>query len=418
MKPTFLKPTLNDAIDLDSKDEIANLKAQFEIPAGKIYLDGNSLGPLSISAKQAARDVVENQWGNDLISSWNKHSWIDLPIVTGEKIAKLIGADPGQLICCDSISINLFKILHCALQLNPNRRIILSQQENFPTDLYVAEGLQRLLGEDKCQLLTVCDADIDDNLTEEIAVLLLTHVNFRNGKMHDIERITRAAHKRGIIVIWDLAHSAGVLPLSLDKWQVDFAVGCGYKYLNGGPGAPAFIYAARRHQNCTQQALQGWMGHVAPFEFSKTYSPGQGMIQFLSGTPPVISMSVLNAALKIFEQVSIEQLRKKAIGLMNLFQELKDASTELDELVLISPSDINQRGSQLAYSHPQAYGICQNLIAQNVIADFRSPDVLRLGFSPLFLSFQDIHRSVTELCTIMATKSYTAEIYVAKQKVT
>jgi kynureninase len=413
-----LKPTLIDAITQDNADEIAHLKNQFEIPAGKIYLDGNSLGPVSISAKHAALEVVQQQWGNDLISSWNKHSWIDLPINTGEKIAKLVGAEPGQLICCDSISVNLFKILHCALQLNPKRSLVLSQEDNFPTDLYVAQGLQRILGVEHCSLLTTSDTDIENQLTEKVAVLLLTHVNFRSGKTYDIEKVTRAAHAKGIIVIWDLAHSVGVLPLALDEWQVDFAVGCGYKYLNGGPGAPAFIYAADRHQNSFLQPLQGWMGHMAPFDFSKKYSPSQGMTQFLSGTPPVISMSVLNSALDIFDHVSIGQIRHKAIALMNFFNELKQASPELDELQLISPKSANDRGSQLAYSHPDAYSICQNLIARNVIADFRRPDVLRLGFSPLFLSFQNIYTSVTELSSILKSKSYRAQQFTAKQKVT
>lgn len=413
-----MKSTLIDAIAHDNADGIAHLKEQFEIPAGKIYLDGNSLGPVSISAKKAALDVVEQQWGNDLISSWNKHSWIDLPINTGEKIAKLVGAAPGQLICCDSISINLFKILHSALQLNPDRRVILSQDDNFPTDLYVAEGLQKILGIQQCELVSVADTDIENQLTGQVAVLLLTHVNFRNGKTHNIEKITRAAHAKGIIVVWDLAHSVGVLPLSLDDWNVDFAVGCGYKYLNGGPGAPAFIYAADRHQNSFQQPLQGWMGHMAPFDFSKHYCAGQGMTQFLSGTPPVISMSVLNASLDVFDHVSIAEIRHKAIALMSFFQELKQASPELNELQLISPENSNERGSQLAYSHPDAYGICQNLIDNNVIADFRMPDVLRLGFSPLFLSFQDIHTAITELNLIMTSKSYLAAQFTAKQKVT
>ena len=413
-----MKSTLIDAIAHDNADRIAHLKEQFEIPTGKIYLDGNSLGPVSISAKKAALDVVEQQWGNDLISSWNKHSWIDLPITTGEKIAKLVGAAPGQIICCDSISINLFKILHSALQLNPNRQIILSQDDNFPTDLYVTEGLQQILGIQQCELVSVADTDIENQLTVQVAVLLLTHVNFRNGKTHDIEKITRAAHAKGIIVVWDLAHSVGVLPLSLDDWNVDFAVGCGYKYLNGGPGAPAFIYAADRHQNSFQQPLQGWMGHMAPFDFSKHYCAGQGMTQFLSGTPPVISMSVLNASLDVFDHVSITEIRHKAIALMRFFQELKQASPELNELQLISPENANERGSQLAYSHPDAHGICQNLIDNNVIADFRMPDVLRLGFSPLFLSFQDIHTAITELNLIMTSKSYLAVQFTAKQKVT
>ncbi|MFK7865549.1 MAG: kynureninase [Pseudohongiellaceae bacterium] len=413
-----MKSLLNQAQALDKKDTLAHVKNLFSLPADTVYLDGNSLGPLLKTVQQTVLRVVKNQWGEDLIASWNRHNWIDLPVETGEKIAPLLGAEKEQVICCDSVSINLFKVLACALQLNPGRKLLLSQEENFPTDLYAAEGLQNLLGQEHCQLITAREDELELALSDDVAVLLLTHVNFRTGKLHDIKRLTHAAHQLGIIVVWDLAHSAGVLPLSLDDWRVDFAVGCGYKYLNGGPGAPAFIYAAKRHQEKITQPLQGWMGHSAPFDFSQKYLAADGMAQFLSGTPQIISMSALHEALNLFDDLAISDIREKGIQLMNFFEFAKAKFPLLDQLTLLSPSEPALRGSQLAYAHPEAFSICQNLIASNVIADFRKPNVLRLGFSPLVLSFEDIFRCVTELNSILESKSYLSSIYSKKQKVT
>lgn len=407
-----------EAAELDKADQLAPFKKLFKLPANTVYLDGNSLGPLLKSTQTTVSRVIEQQWGNELVSSWNSNGWIDLPSTTGAKIASLIGAERGQVICCDSISINLFKVLHSALQLNPDRHLILSQTGNFPTDLYAAQGLQQLLGENRCKLVTTSEDNIESALSTDVAVLLLTQVDFRTGKLHDIEKITRTAHAQGTVVVWDLAHSTGVLPLYLDDWKVDFAVGCGYKYLNGGPGAPAFIYAAKRHHSKFTQPLQGWMGHMAPFDFSEEYAAGKGMQQFLTGTPQIISMSALSDALDLFENVSIADVRNKSIQLTKFFDDCKTKTVQLDELQLISPINPAQRGSQLAYSHPFAFNICQNLIALGVIADFRSPDVLRLGFSPLFLSFADIEQSLSTLCSIIESKSYLDERFSAKQKVT
>ncbi len=412
----------NDAQALDKSDEIAHLIEMFEIPSGIIYLDGNSLGPLPISAKKAARDVVEKQWGEDLITSWNKHAWIDLPTIVGTKIAKLIGAKEGQVICCDSISVNLFKLLASALSLNSSKRnIVLSQQDNFPTDLYMVEGLQQFLGEQRCQLLS-CDAqDIEAQLEargHEISVLMLTHVNFRSGFIHDMQTLTKLAHEKGVLVLWDLAHSAGAVPLELDECEVDFAVGCGYKYLNGGPGAPAFVYAAEKHIPHISQPLTGWMGHANPFTFDPNYKADPGIKKFLSGTPSVISMSVLNAALDIFENVNMQQIREKSVAMTNFFQRLMAQSSSLKELKLASPETPVNRGSQLAYTHPQAYALCQALIAQGVIADFRAPDVLRFGFSPSFLSFELLFDSVEKLKVIMQTEQYKLPEFNQKQAVT
>jgi kynureninase len=416
--------TLNKshASALDKHDPIAHLIKQFEIPANITYLDGNSLGPLPISAKKAAIDVVERQWGEDLITSWNKHAWIDLPTTVGDKIAPLIGAEKGQVVCCDSISVNLFKLLACALQLNGSKRnIVLSQQDNFPTDLYMVEGLQQMLGAKQCSLLT-CDADeLEKVIVEkgsEISVLMLTHVNFRSGKIHDMQKLTHLAHEQGILLIWDLAHSAGAVPVELDDCQVDFAVGCGYKYLNGGPGAPAFIYAAKRHITKLKQPLTGWMGHANPFTFDPSYSPDIGIKKFLSGTPSVISMAVLSAALDLFEHVNMTQIREKSVAMTRFYQQLIAQAPSLSDLVMASPNNASIRGSQLAYRHPNAYALCQALIAHGVIADFRAPDILRFGFSPSFLSFEQLYDSVEKLKVIVESEQYKEPEFNRKNAVT
>jgi len=410
------------ALELDKHDPIAHLIAHFEIPAKTIYLDGNSLGPLPINAKKAAIDVVETQWGQDLITSWNKHAWIDLPATVGDKIAPLIGAEKGQVICCDSISVNLFKLLASALQLSPpERTIVLSQQDNFPTDLYMVEGLQQMLGTQQCALLT-CDADELEAMLQarghEISVLMLTHVNFRSGRVHDMQKLTQLAHEQGVLVIWDLAHSVGAVLVELDNCKVDFALGCGYKYLNGGPGAPAFIYAAKRHIPHLKQPLTGWMGHANPFTFDPNYAPDVGIKKFLSGTPSVIAMAVLSAALDLFEQVTMSQIREKSVAMTHFYQRLVEQSQTLSDLVMASPTASENRGSQLAYRHPQAYALCQALIFHGVIADFRAPDILRFGFSPSFLSFEQLFDSVEKLKAIIESEQYKLPEFNRKQAVT
>ena len=390
----------------------------FDIPRDQVYLDGNSLGCLSLAAKQRAREVVEQQWGQDLIKSWNLHQWIDLPVRAGEKIARLIGAAPGQTICCDSISVNLFKLLSAALAMRADRRVVLSPRGNFPTDLYMVQGLARQLGDERCSLRLVADEDIASALADDVAVVLLSHVNFRSGALYDMHEITAKAQAKGILVIWDLAHSAGVVPVQLDACSVDFAVGCGYKYQNGGPGAPAFLYVAERDQTLARQPLSGWMGHMAPFEFENEYQPAPGVAGFLSGTPPVISLSILDAALDVFADVDVAQLRRKSLALAGVFMQGVEQSSPLRELRLCSPVDEAQRGAQLAYRHPQAFAICQALIAHGVIADFRAPDILRVGFSPLFLRFTDIGRSVDVLCRIMQEQLWRDPVYNVRHKVT
>ncbi len=415
MSASNIRDTL---VQMDRQDPLAGKFSDFELPASQVYLDGNSLGCLPVSAKQRAREVVEQQWGQDLIKSWNLHQWIDLPLSAGEKIARLIGAAPGQTICCDSISVNLFKLLSAALMMRPGRHVVVSQQGNFPTDLYMVQGLGSLLGADKCSLRLVADDGIEAAMTGDVAVLVLSHVNFRSGALYDMKALTAQAHARGILVIWDLAHSAGVVPVALDACKVDFAVGCGYKYLNGGPGAPAFLYVAERHQSQVRQPLTGWMGHQAPFEFDNDYRAAPGVAGFLSGTPPVVSLSILDAALDAFAGVDVAQLRRKSLALASVFKQGVEQAPALSALVLISPADETLRGAQLAYRHPHAFAICQALIAHGVIADFRAPDILRVGFSPLYLRFVDIGRSVEVLNQIMLDDVWRDPVYAVRHKVT
>jgi kynureninase len=397
---------LEQIIALDKADPLAKKRHEFDLPNNTIYLDGNSLGALPISVKSRVTEVVSQQWGNDLIKSWNNHNWIDLPIKVGEKIATLIGAEKGQVICCDSISVNLFKLLCSALKLNSDRTVVLSTKDNFPTDLYMVQGVSELLGPDLCQLEMVEEQDIEQSLTGSVAVLLLTQVNFRTGKLLDMAKLTQLAHDKGILVIWDLAHSAGALPVELDKCNADFAVGCGYKYLNGGPGAPAFLYVAKRHQIAVKQPLLGWMGHARPFAFDPQFLAADNINQFQCGTPSVLAMSALDAALDVWQDVNMQQIRNKSEALANVFLELIRKYDSLSDFALCSPDNAEQRGSQLAFSHPHAYAICQALIEKCVIADFRAPSILRFGFTPLYTSFEDVWQAVTTLAVIVESELY------------
>lgn len=438
---TGLATTLLDMAEkLNQEDPLASLLDEFLLPDELIYLDGNSLGPLSKRAKVRALEVVEQQWGNGLIGSWNSYDWINLPKTVGNKIARLTGADPDSVICCDSISVNLFKLLSAGLLLsnqkspnsetsNPSRSIVLSQKDNFPTDLYMVQGLQQLMNSvshTPCELMTVASDKIVDAIEQHgqrIAVLMLTHVNFRNGDIHDMQSLTSLAHEKGILVLWDLAHSAGVLPVKLDECDVDFAVGCTYKYLNGGPGAPGFAYVAPRLLGQLSQPLSGWMGHKSPFDFAHDYQKSEGIEQLLCGTPSIISMSILDAALDIFDEVNIFDLRDKSVALNGFFQSCVEQLTASfpasdDPLTLACNVDASMRGSQISYRHKQAYAICQALINEGVISDFRAPDILRIGFSPLFLSFTDMLKAAQILTKIMHTKLYTQPQFHIKNAVT
>jgi kynureninase len=314
--------------------------------------------------------------------------------------------------------VNLFKLLACALALNSNRTVILSQQDNFPTDLYMAQGLERLLGEQRCRLKQVSSANLESELDDTVAVLMLTQVNFRTGDLHDMQRMTELAQQKGILVIWDLAHSAGAFPVYLDDAKVDFAVGCGYKYLNGGPGAPAFVYVAERHQTHISQPLQGWMGHRQPFAFKPDYAARDGVIQFLAGTPAILSMVALDAALDVFADVDLCQLHEKSIALSELFIKCVAESSQLQGVKLLSPTDSAQRGSQVAYKHAEAFAISQALIANNVIVDFREPNIVRFGFAPLYTRYIDIWQATQTLTRVIEEQIYLNSRFQMRDSVT
>jgi len=408
----------SEVLNLDSNDPIGYKRHEFLLPNDTIYMDGNSLGPLSKVASDRVTAVVSDQWGKGLIHSWNSHSWIDLPLNVGDKIAPLIGAEKGQVIVCDSTSVNLFKVLASALALNPKRSRVLSQRENFPTDLYMAQGMSELLGASRCELTTVVEDQLIESLDDSVAVLMLTQVNFRTGRLHNMRELTELAQNAGILVIWDLAHSAGALDVSLDDCNADFAVGCGYKYLNGGPGAPAFIYAARRYHHTMTQPLTGWMGHRAPFAFEHDYSAGKAMLKFLTGTPNILSLVSLDAALDVFSDIALADLRSKSIALSELFIECVDESSSLTGFKLISPREPSQRGSHLAFTHDQAFAISRALIDHNVIVDFRAPNIIRFGFTPLYLSYSEVWKAVQILLNIVEDQTYKNEKYYARNKVT
>lgn len=403
---------------MDAKDRLAQKKDEFVSDSSLVYMDGNSLGPLSKHTQKHVSKVLRQQWGEDLIQSWNKHAWIDLPNKVGEKIAPIIGAAPNQVICCDSVSVNLFKVLSSALQLVPKRSIILSMQGNFPTDLYIAQGMSNFLGKERCNLKTVSEENLLSELDDSIAVLMLTQVDFRSGKLLDMDLISKRAKQLGVIVIWDLSHSAGALVLELDKCEVDFAVGCGYKYFNGGPGAPAFIYVNSAIQHRVEQVLSGWMGHKAPFQFDPNYQAASGISKYLSGTPNILSLAALDAALDVFAGVDMHHIRAKSISLSELFLQLIDDADGLSILTCVSPRVASDRGSQLSFSHPDSFALCQAMIAAGVTVDFRAPDIIRFGFTPMYQSFADMWVAVQTLESIVSAEVHTDPIFQAKQKVT
>lgn len=413
--------SLEFAHSLDAADPMAAQRELFFLPDDVIYLDGNSLGVMPKGVETRVATTVTSEWGVDLIRSWNKAGWMDLPHKIGGKIGQMIGAEPECVVVADSTSVNIFKALSAALTLNPGRRKIITERANFPTDNYIAEGIIKQMG-DRHELVLIDDAaDIMDALDDDLAVLMLTHVNYRTGFMHDMAGLTKAVHNAGGLVLWDLAHSAGAVPVDLAAANVDFAVGCGYKYLNGGPGAPAFIYAAPRHQGGFQQPLSGWFAHAAPFAFDPVYAPAQNISQYLCGTPPVLSMVALDHSMDIWADIDMTVLRAKSVALTDYFIELVEARCVplAPELTLITPRDTSQRGSQVSFTHPHAgYAMMSALIAEGVIGDFRAPDIMRFGFTPLYLSFADLWQAVDIFADILATGRWDKPEFHARKKVT
>lgn len=388
----------DEAKALDAADPLTDYRTRFHLPEGIIYLDGNSLGALPRATPDRLAEVVRNEWGDGLIRSWNAADWIGLPQRIGGKIAPLIGAAPHEVIAADSTSVNLFKLIAAALAMRPGRQVVLSEPGNFPTDLYMVEGLAQQ-GLAQCRLRA--RDDLADGLDDSVALLLLTHVHYKTGALHDIAALTAAAHAAGALVLWDLSHSVGALPVDLDAARADFAVGCGYKYLCGGPGAPAFAFVAARHHAALQQPLTGWMGHAQPFAFTDTYRPGAGIDRLLCGTPPVLGMAALEAGVDLIGEIGVDRLYAKSQRLSEFF--LRCLREFGAKLALASPADPTSRGSQLSFRHPDAYALSQALIGRGVIGDFRDPDILRFGFAPAYLRFTDMANAARHLAEVMET---------------
>lgn len=397
--------TLDDCRAKDRVDPLSKHRDRFGLPAGVIYLDGNSLGALPKATSARLNDVVQKQWGTHLIKSWNIHDWIGAPQRVGAKIADLIGAGPHEVIVGDSTSLNVFKALSAALALRPDRRVVLSDKENFPTDLYMAQGLIELMGKGH-ELRLISRDEIEEHLTRDVAVLMLTEVDYRTGALYDMARVTGVAHSVGALTIWDLAHSAGAFPVELNRAKADFAIGCGYKYLNGGPGAPAFIYVAERWLDQARQPLFGWMGHAAPFAFDSGYEAGKGIAKFLVGTPPILSLTALEAGLDEFQDVDLKAIQAKSRALGDLFIALVEQQVAGFGFELASPRDAASRGSQVSFRHQHGYPIMQALIARGVIGDFRAPDIVRFGLTPLYTSHSDIWHAVQILKSIMVSEEW------------
>ncbi|MET9793928.1 kynureninase [Nocardiopsis alba] len=412
MTPT----TREECVELDAADPLAPLREEFVLPEGVIYLDGNSLGALPRSTPGRVADMIEREWGRDLIRSWNDAGWWDKPRTLGAKVAPLVGADPDEVIVGDGTSANLFKALVAAVRLS-GRSVVLGEAGNFPTDLYVTEGAVSLLGAEQRRV----DPD-GPGLAEElgrgdVAALLLSHVDYRSGVLRDMAGITRLAHEHGALVIWDLCHSVGAVPIDLSGLEVDFAVGCTYKYLNGGPGAPSFLYAARRHHAVADQPLSGWHGHARPFDFTPDYEPSPGVSRFLSGSQPLVADAALEAGLDVWAKADMDRVRAKSLAMTDLFL-ARAASVGLSS---ITPAEHERRGSQVALLQPEegaGYPIVQALIERGVIGDFRAPDVMRFGFTPLYLRYVDVFDAATALVEVVESGEWRAERFNRRSQVT
>ena len=403
--------------ELDRRDPLAGFRERFLLPEGIIYLDGNSLGALPKAVPARLGAVVAREWGEGLIRSWNAAQWIELPQRVGDKIAPLIGARAGEVVAADSTSVNLFKLLCAGLEIASSRRVILSERANFPTDLYVAAGVRDLLRQGH-ELRLVEREGLLAALDESIALLMLTQVDFRSGYRHDMAGLTAAAHRNGALTLWDLSHSAGAMPVELESSGVDLAVGCGYKYLNGGPGAPAYLYVRRTLQDRIRPPLSGWMGHREPFAFTTGYAPAKGIARNLCGTPPVLAMASLDAALDLWSEVDMSVLRAKSVALSELLIATVEERCAGLGLALASPREAEHRGSQVSFQHEQGYAVMQALIAAGVIGDFRAPDLIRFGLTPLYLRYVDIYDAALALAEILRERHWNRPEYLRRAAVT
>ncbi|NUR45916.1 MAG: kynureninase [Sphingomonas sp.] len=406
--------TRDEARALDASDPLAFTRERFRLPDGVIYLDGNSLGAMPRATPAALTCTVEDQWAGDLIASWNKHGWIDWPTRIASRLAPIVGAKPNELLIADSTSVCLFKLLAAAAKARPGRKTILSQKRNFPTDLYVAQGLADMLG----LRFKAVDADeIIGGIDNDTAVVTVTHVDYRSAAFYDMRALNEAAKAAGALVVWDLSHSAGAIEVDLNRTGAELAIGCGYKYLNGGPGAPAFLYVAEALQHTLHSPLQGWMGHAEPFAFVDDYRPADGILKFLTGTPSIIALAALEAGLATFDGIAMRDLAAKSRSLSQLFIDEVEARCGA-EVTLASPRNPAERGSHVVFAHAEGYAVMQALIARGVIGDFRAPDLMRFGFAPLYNSHAEMVRAAEILAEILSSREWDQPRFKQRAKVT
>ncbi|CUI43613.1 kynureninase [Achromobacter xylosoxidans] len=402
--------TREACVAADRQDPLAPLKARFDLPPGVLYMDGNSLGVMPRAAAARAAEVITQEWGTGLIRSWNTAGWFELPSRLGDKLAGLLGAKEGELVITDTTSLNIFKALAASLRIQqkrqPERRVILSERDNFPTDLYMIQGMIDLLQQGYEMRLIDDGLPLERALDEDVAVVLLSHVNYRSGQMHDMAAVTRQAHERGALVIWDLAHAAGAVPVDLNGADADYAVGCTYKYLNGGPGSPAFIWVAPRHIPDFWQPLSGWWGHQRPFDMTVAYEPAGGIRRYLCGTQPIVSLAMVECGLDVAREADMAEVRRKSLALGDLFIALVEERCAGHPLTLVTPRDHAQRGSHVSLRHPNGYEVMQALIARGLIGDYREPEVLRFGLTPLYFGYADVWDAVEILKDVLDSKAW------------
>ena len=406
-----------DFVRWDEEDPLAACRERFVLPPGIIYLDGNSLGATPAGVLPGVTRAIEQEWSRDLIRSWTAHGWIDLPLSVGRTIARLVGAAPDDVLVADSTSVNLFRLICVALTLRPDRRTVLVERDNFPADNYVAQGIAELLG-DRVRLGAVDGDRLADEVDADVALVVASHVDFRTGRMLDLSAVTRAVRERGALMLWDLSHSAGVVPVALQADDVDFAVGCGYKYLNGGPGAPSFLYVHPRWQDAAKPPFFGWLGHASPFALEAQWEPAPGIRRMLGGTPPILSMIALKTALGAIDGVDVRALRAKSLALTTGFIDLVDQRCARHGARVVTPREEARRGSQVSVAFEHAYPMVQAMIARGVIGDFRAPDLMRFGFAPLYSRYADVWDAVAVMDEVISTRAWDRPEFLRRQYVT
>lgn len=407
---------------LDAQDPLAPLREQFALPHGMIYLDGNSLGARPVASLARAQQVIAQEWGDGLIRSWNSAGWADLALRLGDRLAPLIGARDGEVAITDTTSINLFKVLSAALSVQrqraPTRKVIVSEAGNFPTDLYIAEGLAELLQQGYSLRLVISPDELTQAIDADVAVVMLTHVNYKTGYLYDMQGVTTLSHECGALTIWDLAHSAGAVPVDLHRAGADYAIGCTYKYLNGGPGSQAFVWVNPALVNLVRQPLSGWFGHTRQFAMETSYAPSAGIARYLCGTQPITSLAMVECGLELFERTDMASLRRKSLALTDLFIDLVEARCAAHHLVLITPREHARRGSHVSFEHPEGYAVIQALIARGVIGDYREPRIMRFGFTPLYTSFTEVFDAVEILGEILDNRTWDQPQFKVRHSVT